>query len=103
MLTRRILLSLLAIALCLALPAVSWGIIIVGGHDGSQLEMQGDRLFIIVQKDGKRMPAKDGKYMTKGGAEIFVQGGRIIKITGRGGKSVKPGDERAFQALEGSP
>lgn len=46
------------------------------------------------------MPAKDGKYMTKGGTEIIVQRGRIIKITGRGGKSVKPGDERAFREMQ---
>ncbi len=44
--------------------------------DGTKVQIQGDRLFIL---DGsKRTPAKDGDYTLQDGKTLKVQGGRIL-------------------------
>ena len=74
--------ALLAVALAVGLPALSWAADPAGRaegflRDGTKFERVARQLFLI-DKLGKKSLARDGNYVTTAGKQFVIKNGRIL-------------------------
>jgi hypothetical protein len=79
----RVIALLLALGLCTTLLPHAWARVLLAPtgvlKDGTKFATEGDKLFLL-DRAGKKIPAKNGIHVTRDGKQFVVQNGRVTRF-----------------------